>query len=99
MAHALTFLTQDANITDFNHQQKLFNIEMHNMERLLSRVNFTGLTGKVVFDKFGDRRSAIYEIINFQRVQEADAVVIKQVTVGKWDETGRLHLDGENSLK
>ena len=89
VAHALDFLTQDSNITDNDHKQKL---TIHDMEELLSRVNFSGLTGRVVFDEFGDRRSAIYDIINFQKVQEADAVGIKQVTVGKWDDTGRLHL-------
>ena len=92
VAHALDLLTQDTNISD-NGWKRKFNMKMHDMQKLLSRVNFTGLTGNIDFDEFGDRRSAHYDIISFQPVKEADVIRLKQVVVGQWDEIGRLHLN------
>ena len=87
VAHALKFLTQDSNITDNVYLGK------HDMQKLLSTVNFTGITGKIVFDEFGERRSAIYDIINFQQDEETEAIRLKRIIVGKWDEIQRLQLD------
>ncbi|XP_078356952.1 extracellular calcium-sensing receptor-like [Oculina patagonica] len=92
VAHALDISTQDTNLTDNDCPRKLY-LGVNDMQRLLSKVNFMGLTGKVLFNEFGDRQSAFYDVINFQQVQEADAKGIKQVIVGKWDVAQRLHLD------
>lgn len=54
-----------------------------NRQRLLHGLHFSGLTGKVSFDDFGDRKSAVYEIINFQKPH------LEQVVVGKWEENDR----------
>ncbi|KAL9973694.1 hypothetical protein ACROYT_G020182 [Oculina patagonica] len=83
VAYALDISTQETNLTDSD----------YDMQRLLSKVNFVGLTGQILYDQFGDRLSAFYDIVNFQQVQEADAKGLKQVIVGKWDATERLHLN------
>ncbi|KAJ7375841.1 hypothetical protein OS493_038483 [Desmophyllum pertusum] len=89
VAHALDIFTRYANTTDSDCQQS-FNMATYDMQKLLSRVNFTGLTGQILFDEFGDRRTAVYDIINFQQVQEADAKRLKLVIVGNWDVDERL---------
>ena len=94
VAHALDVLSQDSNLTDHGWRRKL-STEKHDLEKLLSRVNVTGLTGKIAFNEFGDRQSAFYDVINFQREQEAGAKGVKQVIVGKWDATERLRLDDD----
>ena len=86
-AHALDLLTQN-----INSRQKLADVNVDNMKTLLSKVNFVGLTGEIIFDGFGDRRSAVYDIVNFQQVQEAEAKRLNQVIVGKWDSSDGLHL-------
>ena len=83
VAHALDISTQDTSPTDND----------YDMQRLLSEVNFTGLTGQILYDEFGDRQSAFYDVFNFQQVQEGDSEGLKQVLVGRWDETERLQLD------
>ncbi|KAJ7389121.1 hypothetical protein OS493_033443 [Desmophyllum pertusum] len=90
VAHALDILAKESSpsMTDDDHQRKL-NMDINNvMQRLLSRVNFVGLTGNISFNKLGDRGSAVYEIVNLQ-VQEAantKQLILKQVLVGKWEE-------------
>ena len=91
VAHALNIATQDTSRMD-NGQRKPY-LKLNDLQRLLSRVNFTGLTGNILFDKFGDRQSASYDIVNFQQVEETDATGLKQVKVGYWDASERLHLD------
>lgn len=86
-AQALNLLTQN-----INSRQKLAHVNVDNMKTLLSKVNFVGLTGEIIFDGFGDRRSAVYDIVNFQQVQEAGAKRLNQVIVGKWDSSDGLHL-------
>ncbi|KAJ7388779.1 hypothetical protein OS493_035747 [Desmophyllum pertusum] len=90
VAHALDIFTRYANTTDSSDCQQSFNMATYDMQKLLSRVNFTGLTGQILFDEFGDRRTAVYDIINFQQVQEADAKRLKLVIVGNWDVDERL---------
>ncbi|XP_078382258.1 extracellular calcium-sensing receptor-like [Oculina patagonica] len=92
VAHALNISTQDTNITN-NDYLRRYGMEINDMQNLLSRVNFTGLTGKIVFDEFGDRRSASYDIINFQQIEEAGGIRLKQIVVGKWDEIERLNIN------
>lgn len=88
VAHALSLLTQ--NVTD--NREKLANVNLDNMKMLLSKVNFVGLTGEINFDRFGDRRSAIYDIVNFQQIQEAEVKRLNQVIVAKWDSREGLNL-------
>ena len=83
VAHALDISTQDTSLND----------NEYDIQSSLSKVNFMGLTGQILYDEFGDRQSAFYDVVNFQQVQEADAKGLKQVIVGKWDSTERLQLD------
>ena len=92
VAHALNISTQDSTRMDNDGQGKLY-LKLNDMQSLLSRVNFTGLTGNIFFDKFGDRQSAYYDIVNFQQVEETHAKGLKQVIVGYWEASERLHLD------
>ena len=62
VAHALHISTQDTSRMDG--QGKPY-FKLNEMQSLLFRVNFTGLTGNIFFDKFGDRQSAYYDIVNF----------------------------------
>ena len=87
VAHALDTLTQNTNLTDED-QIKSY-LEKYDMQKLLSIVNFTGLTGNIIFDDFGDRRYAFYDIINFQR----NGTGLKQVIVGKWQPREGLYLN------
>ena len=89
-AQALNLLTQN-----INSRQKLADVNVDNMKTLLSKVNFVGLTGEIIFDGLGDRRSAVYDIVNFQQGKEDDAKRLNQVIVGKWDSKDGLHLHGK----
>ena len=80
VAHALEISTQASSRGDDG--QRKSHLKLNDMQRLLSRVNFTGLTGNVLFDKFGDRHSAFYDIVNFQQLEETNATGLKQVIVG-----------------
>ena len=82
VAHALGTLTQTINLTDEVQERP-------NLQKLLSIVNFTGLTGSIIFDDFGDRRYAFYDIINFQK----HGAGLKQVIVGKWQPRKGLYLN------
>ncbi|KAJ7376032.1 hypothetical protein OS493_037316 [Desmophyllum pertusum] len=88
VAHALDILVQESSfsMTDNDHHRKL-NMDINVMNRLLSKVDFVGLTGNISFNNLGDRGSAFYDIINLQ-VQEAPNAkqLIKHVLVGKWEE-------------
>ena len=94
VAHALDILAQDFSKTGDGYLRKL-NSEINVMQRLLSKVNFVGLTGKITFNDFGERRSAFYDIINLQQEQETNTKRLKEVVVGKWKENReygkRLH--------
>ena len=94
VAHALHISTQDSDIqaNGNNSDQRAIYTEKFYMQTLLSRVNFTGLTGPIVFNQFGDTQSAVYDIINFQQVHECGAKGLKGVHVGKWDVNKRLQL-------
>ena len=77
--HALEIgLTEDFNNTEDH---------VYDMGRLLSRVNFLGLSGNVNFDEFGDRRSAVYDIVKFRQVRGRDGKrQLQQAIVGTWEE-------------
>ena len=91
VAHALNISTQNTNFTDKD--KKISYLEKCDIQKLLSIVNFTGLTGNIFFDDFGDRRYAFYDIINFQEVKQNDRTRQKQVIVGKWQAREGLHLN------
>ncbi|KAJ7376031.1 hypothetical protein OS493_037315 [Desmophyllum pertusum] len=88
VAHALDILVQESSssMTDNDHHRKL-NMDINVMKRVLSKVNFVGLTGNISFNELGDRGSAFYDIVNLQ-LQEAHNAkqLIKHVLVGKWVE-------------
>ena len=95
MAHALNILFEDTTVNDTEYKLKL-TMDINMMKSLLSRVSFAGLTGNVSFDKYGDRRSVLYDIVNFQQVEENHTMRLEQVVVGNWKENEshakRLHL-------
>ena len=84
VAHALGTLTQTTNLTEDREDQK-----RPHLQKLLSIVNLTGLTGRIIFDDFGDRRYAFYDIINFQQNGKG----LKQVIVGNWQPRKGLYLN------
>ena len=98
MAHALNILFEDTTVKDIDYKMKL-TMDINVMKSLLSRVSFVGLTGNVSFDKDGDRQSVMYDIVNFQQVEESHTKRLEQVVVGKWKENEphvkRLHI-GQN---
>ena len=83
MAHALNILLENTTVKDIDHKLKLAK-DINVMKNFLSRVSFTGLTGNVSFDKDGDRQSVLYDIVNFQQVEEGHSKRLEQVLVGKW---------------
>ena len=85
MAHALKILIENTTAKDVDYKLKR-NMDINVMKSLLSRVSFAGMTGNVSFDKFGDRRSVLYDIVNFQQVEENHTKRLEQVAVGKWKE-------------
>ena len=95
VAHALNIAIQDnkTHAADNKIHRRAQYTTDFNMQELLSRVNFSGLTGQIVFSQFGDKQSAVYDITNFQQVQECGAKGLKGVIVGKWDVSRRLQLN------
>lgn len=87
VAHALDILAQKFNLTSADDYLIKLNSDVNVMQRLLSRVSFVGLTGNVTFNEFSGRGSALYDIINIQQVQEGNTKRLKEVAVGKWEES------------
>jgi len=85
MAHALNILFENTTLKDIDYKLKT-TMDIKVMKSLLSRVNFVGLTGNVSFDKDGDRRSVLYDIVNFQPGNEGHTKRLEQVVVGQWKE-------------
>ena len=85
MANALTILFENTTLTDIDYKLKT-TMDIKVMKSLLSRVSFVGLTGNVSFDKDGDRRTVLYDIVNFQPGNEGHTKQLEQVVVGKWKE-------------
>ncbi|XP_078383324.1 extracellular calcium-sensing receptor-like [Oculina patagonica] len=81
VAHAFDIgLAEYKNITD----------NFCDVQKLMSKVRFVGLTGNVAFDDLGDTNSAVYEIIKFQQVHGTDGKrQLKQAIVGKWETNGQ----------
>ncbi len=87
VAHALAIFAQDFNITSGDDYLTKINSDVNVMQRFLSRVNFVGLTGNITFNELSGRGSALYDIVNIQQVQEANTKRLKEVAVGKWEES------------
>ena len=83
MAHALNILFENTTVKDIDSELKL-TMDINVMKNLLSRVSFFGLTGNVSFDKEGDRRSALFDIVNFHQVEEGRSKGPTEILVGKW---------------
>ena len=92
MAHALNILVEDTTVKDYKLE---VSTDINVMKGLLSKVSFVGLTGNVSFNKDGDRQSVLYDIVNFQQVEEGHTKRLEQVVIGKWKESEnhakRLH--------
>ena len=91
IAHAIQIgLAQATTNMNDDHCNPKLNLETLDIKRLLSRINFIGLSGNVTFDKVGDRGSSAYDIFKFQQVQDTDGKLqLKQTIVGKWEENGQ----------
>ena len=91
VAHAIEkgLAQASTSMTDDYLQHRRF-IDHLDMQQLLSRIDFVGLSGNVTFDRFGDRGSAVYDIVNFQQVRGTDSKLhLNQTIVGKWEENGQ----------
>ena len=87
VAHALAILAQDFDITTGDDFLIKLDSDVNVMQKLLSRVNFVGLTGNITFNELSGRGTAFYDIVNIQQVQEANTKRLKEVVVGKWEES------------
>lgn len=72
-------------IRDTNCQNDTCNVKREDVQRFFPKVNFNGLTGKITFDEHGDPGATVFDIVNFQQVQESSVKRLKQVVVGKWE--------------
>ena len=103
LVHATDISTGNFTSSKTSNRDKSPIVNSFGMQRLLQRVSFDGLTGKIKFDQFGDRGSAHYDTVSFREGPEGD---IKSVLEGEWiisnenkpnidfyrDFIGRLHL-------
>ena len=94
MAHALNILSEDHSVKSIKDTSRLA-MDINLMKSSFSRVSFIGLTGNISFDKDGDRRSVLFDIVNFQQVEEGLSKRLTQILVGTWKENEhhakRLH--------
>ena len=102
VAHALDILYQDTSTAAGGSRgrdyQRKFNMDIKVTQSLFSKVNFVGLTGNISFDKVGERKTALYDILTLQ--QDTNSLKgLKEVVVGKWKENEgrdkRLHIFGK----
>ena len=97
VAHVLDILVRDTSMTKNEFLQKLnMNTNYNIVPSLLSRVKFVGLTGRISFDKIGDRGSPRYDILIAQQVENTNTKQLKHFLVGKWEDNDqrdkRLHI-------
>ncbi|PFX34240.1 Metabotropic glutamate receptor 4 [Stylophora pistillata] len=86
LAHAINISTRDFSRNNFNtNPDKSPAVNDFDLQKLLRRVNFDGLTGKIKFDRFGDRGSAHYDIVIFKDVHKENVKSFKKVLVGEWE--------------
>ena len=83
-AHALDIFSRNFSFSETKDRVKLQIARSSDVQKLLGRVNFDGLTGKIKFDRFGDRGWAYYDIFSFKKVPNGDVESVKTVPIGEW---------------
>ena len=89
VAHALDIFYRNSSHNETKDRRKLQIAYSSDVQKLLGRVSFHGLTGKIKFDRFGDRASAYYDIFSFEKVSNGDVESIKMVRKGEWNNSKR----------
>ena len=89
VAHALDIFYRNFGHNETKDRRKLQIAYSSDVQKLLGRVSFHGLTGKIKFDRFGDRASAYYDIFSFEKVSNGDVESIKMVRKGEWNNSKR----------
>ena len=89
VAHALDIFYRNFSHSETKDRMKLQIAYSSDVQKLLGRVSFHGLTGKIKFDRFGDRASAYYDIFSFEKVSNGDVESIKMVRKGEWNNSKR----------
>ena len=88
-AHALDIFSRNFSFSETKDRVKLQIARSSDVQKLLGRVNFDGLTGKIKFDRFGDRGWAYYDIFSFKKVPNGDVESVKMVLIGEWKNSKR----------
>ena len=89
VAHALDIFYRNFSCNETKDRRKLQIVHSSDVQKLLGRVSFDGLTGKIEFDRFGDRGSAYYDIFSFEKVPNGDVESVKMVRIGEWNNSKR----------
>ena len=89
VAHALDIFNRNFSHNETKDRAKLQIANSFEVQKLLGRVNFDGLTGKIKFDRFGNRGSAYYDIFSFKNVPNGDVESVKMVLIGEWKNSKR----------
>ena len=89
VAHALDILYRNFSCNETKDRRKLQIVHSSDVQKILGRVSFDGLTGKIEFDRFGDRGSAYYDIFSFEKVPNGDVESVKMVRIGEWNNSKR----------
>ncbi|XP_058948044.2 metabotropic glutamate receptor 4-like [Pocillopora verrucosa] len=87
VAHAVDIFNRNFSHNETKDRAKLQIANSFEVQKLLGRVNFDGLTGKIKFDRFGNRGSAYYDI--FSTVPNGDVESVKMVLIGEWKNSKR----------
>ena len=89
MAHALHIFNKNFSYNETKDRAKLQVANSFDVQKLLGKVSFHGLTGKINFDRFGDRGSAYYDIFMFKKEPNGDVESIEIVLIGEWKNSKR----------
>ena len=89
VAHAVDIFNRNFSHNETKDRAKLQIANSFEVQKLLGRVNFDGLTGKIKFDRFGNRGSAYYDIFSFKNVPNGDVESVKMVLIGEWKNSKR----------
>ena len=89
VAHAVDIFNRNFSNNETKDRAKLQIANSFEVQKLLGRVNFDGLTGKIKFDRFGNRGSAYYDIFSFKNVPNGDVESVKMVLIGEWKNSKR----------
>ena len=89
VAHALDILNRNFSYNETKDRAQLRIANSFDVQKLLGKVSFDGLTGKINFDRFGDRGLAYYDIFSFKKVPNGDVESVKMVLIGEWKNSKR----------